>query len=159
MTATKSGKVVPLLDKLDSWMTGDNFLVVMTYCDPYKHRDNECMLECAYTVGLNRQSFPDFIIYASPYVSSMVIYIVVDYIRSGNMLNFDTVCADLIPGFPIVFKEVPADKLKNNFHPINPYQTEYTNRTVQIVVPDRDQIFPWEEGYDPEHSKQQILLF
>lgn len=159
MTDSKSGKVVPFIDKLDSWLVGSNFLTVMTYCDPYKHRDDEVKQECTYTIGLNRQSFPDFIIFANPAISATVINIVVDYVRSGNTINFDEVYPSLIPEFPIVFKEVPADKLKNNFRPINPYQSEYTNRTVQIVVPDRDQIFPWEEGYDPEHSKQQILLF
>ena len=159
MTVTKSGKVVPLLDKLDSWMTGDNFLVVMTYCDPRAHRDGEVSQECTYTIGLNRQSFPDFIIFTHSSIAAAVIQIVVDYVRSGNMIDFNTVYPSLIPELPIVFKEVPADKLKNNFHPINPYQTEYTNRTVQIVVPDRDQIFPWEEGYNPEHDKNQILLF
>lgn len=32
MTDSKSEKVVPFIDKLDSWLVGSNFLTVMT-CD------------------------------------------------------------------------------------------------------------------------------
>lgn len=151
---------VSFAEKLNAWMTNDNFVIVMTSnIVSINNNTDQLNQTCGYSLGLNLQGIHDFVIFAEPAIAAKAISNVVDWIRKGNEIKLDTVCTDLIPEFPVVFKEVNNEKINKDFKPINLYKTQPRHKTIQIVTPDSDQIFPWEEGYNPEHDEKQTLLF
>lgn len=153
-------RTVSLTDKLNSWLRNDNFVIVMT-SNPVIvfNGDQQYNQTCGHSVGLNLQGIPDFIIFEEPAIASKAIRNAVALIRKEIDLKLNTVYTHLIPEFPVVFKEVNNEKLWQNFKPITLGKTQLQHKTIQIVTPDNDQIFPWEEGYNPEHDKKQTLLF
>lgn len=153
-------KTVSFVDKLNSWLTNDNFVIVMTSNTIVNSNGDQLHQQtCGYSVGLNPQGIPDFIVFDEPAIATKAISKAVNLIRSGVEIELDKVYTDLIPEFPVVFKEVNNEKINKNFKPINLYKTQPRHKTIQIVTPDSDQIFPWEEGYNPEHDEKQTLLF
>ena len=153
-------KTVSFVDKLNSWLINDNFVIVMTSNTIVNSNGDQLQQQtCGYSVGLNPQGIPDFIVFDDPAIASKAIRNAVALIRKEIDLELNTVYTHLIPEFPVVFKEVNNEKLWQNFKPITLGKTQLQHKTIQIVTPDNDQIFPWEEGYNPEHDEKQTLLF
>lgn len=111
-----------------------------------------------YTAGLVEMNHPDLIIVGMPHkVAHHVLWVCFRRIRAGYRFTPDTYATEVLEGLRVAVLEV-LDPL-NDVAPMTLTDRLYGQvEGVQIVWPDAEDKFPWDEDFDETFADQQPLL-
>lgn len=84
---------------------------------------------------------------------------VVDLIKQGQTFVHGTRTTEIAEGYETVFRTVPTDHDEYPFRSAGVYYGHYDFPAVQMVLPDVNGKFPWDEGVDPRMVISQQLMF
>src|SRR5436190_8693687 len=110
----------------------------------------------AYTVGLHRHRLPELIIIGGLAVDDQhgILNELAQRMRAGERFEAGDRESTLLVGFDATFVEV-ADTSTEDFAVANRLQSGF--RALQVVWPDHDNRFPWEDGHALPAECQRLL--
>jgi uncharacterized protein DUF4262 len=110
----------------------------------------------AYTIGLHTHGLPELIVVGgmSPADQHCAIDELARRTLDGDVIEPGRVDSDVIDGFDVTYVEV-VDTGTDWFAVANRLQSGF--RALQVVWPDLDGRFPWEDGYDIPVEYQCLL--
>lgn len=116
-----------------------------------------------YSVGLYLSfGHPELIVVGlRPNVGHALIADVVERLRAGSHVSWDTRYSDIVENFDVVFKVMDESKFREYLgYALWFYRSLLPDSfpTLQLVWPDRSGSFPWEPGFDPALAERQPLL-
>jgi uncharacterized protein DUF4262 len=109
-----------------------------------------------YTIGLHRAGLPELILIGGlhPLDQHGLIDELARRMLAGDVIEPGRIDSGVIEGFDVTYLEV-LDTSSDWFTVANRIQSGY--RALQIVWPDHDDRFPWEDGYDIPLDDQPLL--
>lgn len=132
------------------------------HCTSVIPRGGENTPRFTYSVGLYQSySQPEFIIFG---LESKVAYSLLDALAdaaaAGAMYPLDKPCSELIKGYDCVFVEVPRHRFNDYVFSALWFYAEVQFPLYQLVWPDKDGRYPWNEAYldDPQHRQPVLAL-
>lgn len=118
----------------------------------------------SYTIGLSlKYSHPEiFIVGLDPKLSARLMHNAVNQIKAGKAAFLNNVTNnEIIEGYSVIFKMPQTDKpVLNPFNAASGYyeSKNHPYAVVQMVIPDEQGKFYWEEGANPEFRMQAKLF-
>ena len=115
-----------------------------------------------YSVGLtSTYEHPELVIFGVPFEIAMgILGDAAKRVRDGTLVCTDGGSDDrLVQGFPVVFRTVPADAIREHLRIADVLEHDAPLSALQIIWPDPNGKFPWENGADPHYALMQPLLF
>ena len=130
------------------------------HCTSVFPRNGEDAPRFTYSVGLyHSYAQPEFIIFG---LDSKVAYSLLDKLASaaatGTMYPLDKPCSELVKGYDCAFVEVPSHRFNDYVFSALWFYADVAFPLYQVVWPDADGKYPWNETYmdDPLH-RQPVL--
>jgi hypothetical protein len=112
----------------------------------------------SYTVGLARRGMHEFIVFGfSPDLARPVLSDLAQRVLDGERLAVNAGLWDVLPGMPAVLLDVPEVEANHYLSAAGEFAPK-TLRALQIVWPDGDDLFPWQDGYDETFRARQLIL-
>ena len=110
----------------------------------------------SYTVGLHAEGLPELVIVGglSTGGQQSTLNVLADRLLAGESLQVGARDPSVIDGFDVTYIEV-ADTTTEDFAVALRLQAGF--RAVQVVWPDTDNRFPWEQGYSFSPVEQRLL--
>lgn len=115
----------------------------------------------AYTVGLNDLQRPEVIVFSLPWEgASAILNDIAKRVRDdGWTIPVGEPVEGIVSGFPVVFIQVDQENISKYFGVGRRYAGgEFTTSPLQLVWPDPNGKFPWDDEWDPKYSDFQPLL-
>lgn len=114
-----------------------------------------------YTVGLHKTyGQPEIAVFGlRPEIAHATIRRVIDLLVEGQHFVHGTRTADIAQGYDTVFRAVNNDHHEYPFRAAGAYYGNYDFPAVQMVLPDKENRFPWDEGCESKMVLSQQLLF
>jgi hypothetical protein len=130
------------------------------HCTSVSGNQRGFMPAFAYTVGLYRSyRQPEFIIFGlDPPVAHGILRILADAAAAGTMLPLDQPCEGLIENCACVFVEVPKNRFGDYVFSASWFYSGDDFPLYQVVWPDREGRYPWNESAVPDPRHPQPLL-
>lgn len=114
----------------------------------------------AYTIGLSETySHPEIITIGLPArTAHHLISRVVDVLEDGGCVPLDGRMAEIASGFDMFFAAVKSDRVQDRMLAcVSRYGEDFP--VMQMVWPDKNNVFAWEDGYDISEYAGQPILF
>ncbi len=114
----------------------------------------------AYTIGLfQRFKHPEIISFGlSIELLGNLLNDACTSIKEGNSLHADTLYEEFIKDYPIQFLTVDKSYYSDYMAICNIFYHTEGYPSLQMVWPDKQSLFPWEEGFNPDWKFKQPLL-
>lgn len=116
----------------------------------------------AYTVGLfHSYRQPEFVIFGlDPGIAYGILKILADAAAAGEMYAVDKPCDALVENYQCVFLEVPRARFDDCVLSASWFYAGRDFPLYQVVWPDRQGRYPWNEGAtsDPGHEQPVLAL-
>lgn len=110
-----------------------------------------------YTVGLHHSyGQPEFIVFGlSSDVAHDILSLLASAAQAGEMYPLDTPCGEIIDGFECAFVAVPRSLYREYVYSALWFYANEDFPLYQLVWPDADGRYPWNQGYrhDPKHPQ------
>lgn len=103
----------------------------------------------AYTTGLAQsKGHPDLIVFSLPFdIAHGVLASAVDVIDEGRAMWPGEDIGEVLVGYPVRTVEVPREGAEEHMGITSWFSDRKPFNALQIVCPDKDRRFPWDEGY------------
>jgi hypothetical protein len=113
-----------------------------------------------YTTGLeDNYGHAEIVVYGiDPRTAAGILHTAVDRIKSKTAFTPGVRYEGILKGFACAFVEVPDVTARSTFLAAYPYQVTERVRVLQLVWPDINGLFPWEEGFDATFRRLQPIL-
>jgi hypothetical protein len=111
----------------------------------------------SYTVGLSDSDLPEIVVFGLPPVSAHAILNDAAKLLKEDKLPLDTPISELA-NLPVVCKQVPAERGVGYINVANTRAGKPVN-LIQLVWPDKEGHFPWQEKFDKKLRKFQLSLY
>lgn len=114
----------------------------------------------AYTVGLfHTYRQPEFIIFGfDPWIAHGILGILAEAAAAGRMYALDKPCAALVENYDCVFVEVPRSRFNDYVFSASWFYAGRDFPLYQVIWPDREGRYPWNEGATPDPWHEQPVL-
>jgi len=116
--------------------------------------------EFAYTVGLfHSYRQPEFIVFGlDPGIAHAILGILAAAAAADDMYVLDKPCDALVENYECVFVEVPRARLSDYVFSASWFYAGRVFPLYQVVWPDREGRYPWNEGATPDPRHEQPVL-
>lgn len=114
----------------------------------------------SYTVGLfHSYRQPEFIIFGlEAGISYAILKILADAAAAGEMYALDKACDALVEDYECVFVEVPRARFNDHVFSASWFYAGRNFPLYQVVWPDREGRYPWNERATPDPLHEQPVL-
>lgn len=115
-----------------------------------------------YSIGMSQLQLPELIIQGLPPESSAATINLIHEMAEQRSFDYSQPCIVtglLEGGYKLAFMPVDERCKKDYTIQVGRYYNSEHYDVVQIVVPDRNNLFPWEEGFEVESMPPQGDLF
>lgn len=119
---------------------------------------NKNPLHYSFTKGLNVLGMKEMCVYGMSPASAVEVLNHLAVIQQKGELKIDHKYSEFLVGFDLIVKEVPASNSIKRFG-VSPPCTVLAREMLQVVWPDEQNIFPWEEGFDERQRHLQYRLY
>ena len=114
----------------------------------------------SYSIGLFATfEHPEIVIFGLPGATAQkLIDVLADDVKEGE--SFEPGCrySHVLKGYDVMFVRVAPETYQKHFGRALDYYGSVSFPVVQMVWPDRNGLYPWESGCDPEIRKLQPVL-
>lgn len=154
---SEDGKLLGFQQKIINEIEGDpGWSGISVFATP-----DEPIIPFTYSIGFwrNHQQ-PEVIIFGLDSRNAHgLLWTVWDKISEGWEIPIgEPVEGMLQEGYPVIFESVVPDRVDDYFGAALGYYDHHFFPAVQLVWPDKEKNFPWDEGWDEEMSKHQPLI-
>ena len=114
----------------------------------------------AYTIGLHQRfEHPEVIIVGLRSATAhAILNDVGEDIRGGARYRVGEVCSTVLEGYDVTFRVVPVFQYPAYLGTASRFYGDESFSVVQLVYPDRDRRWPWQEGVSDEFRAAQPIL-
>ena len=121
---------------------------------------NDAGPDFAYSVGMYRTfGHPEILIFGLPVeLMHRLINDIGEHVRSGERYTAGQVTDDFLEGYDVTFRVVPTFQYKGHLGWANWLYDGTQYPVLQLVYPDREHRWPWEDGVAPGFREGQPVL-
>ena len=114
----------------------------------------------AYTVGLcHTFAHPEVLVYGLPKTTAHnLLNHLADQLRKGRKYAAGEICDDLVEGYRVTFRIVPHAKYREHLGWAAGFNERPDFPALQLIYPDRQGQWPWDEGASAAFRHQQLVL-
>ena len=130
------------------------------HCTSVSTKQGDTEPRFSYTVGLyHSYKQPEFIIFGlDSRVAYPILKILADSAAAGAMYPLDKPCDALVENYECAFVEVPRARFNDYVFSALWFYAEQPFPLYQVVWPDREGRYPWNEGAKPDPQHKQPVL-
>ena len=123
-------------------------------------RDEADRPEFSYTIGLfEKYQHPEIILFGLRKIRSGIISSLGAAVKGGMAFKADELYDDIVGDYKCTFREVSEKRYPEYLGFATWYYDYQRFPALQCVWPDKNQIFPWQRGFDQRFAWEQELLF
>jgi len=130
------------------------------HCTSVFSREGDDRARFSYTVGLYESyNSPEFIIFGlDSEIAHSLLSILSEAAEDGQMYSLDKPCDKIIQGYECIFVEVPKQMYNDYVFSALWYNAGDSFPLYQVVWPDSNGNYPWNESYISEAGYEQPVL-
>ncbi len=117
-----------------------------------EHEIQDHLIPMTYSIGVTQTyNKPELIIFGLPTAHAQTfINMYVSRLKAGEAFKTDTEYLDFADGYPLMFKEVSSYNYREHLCQAAFYNDDFGYRieAIQLIYPDTNSKWPWEEGVE-----------
>jgi hypothetical protein len=155
-TWQKDNRVRRLRKQIEQLVAAHGWAVQGVFADPAAGEPT-----FSYTVGLYRtHKHPELVVFGvSPEVAKTILNrVAFRFAKEGEPIVPGVRYDEILEGFPVVFVTAGQDGVDSHLYAYEWFYKGQTPPVLQMVWPDTDGRFPWEDGFDRRFDAAQPLL-
>lgn len=114
----------------------------------------------AHTIGLyENYNHPELVMFGLPEETMHILLSdASDRVKNGTQIEPEGLYDDFVKGYKVTFKHANLDEYKGFFGYGVDFYEGHEFPVLQLVWPDQEHRFPWDEKFDPKMKPMQPLL-